>query len=692
VKGAWPVEVLRAAERAAMATVPSGALMQRAAAGLAAECARLLRPAVYGAPVALLVGAGDNGGDALYAGARLARRGAAVTAVLLAPERAHAGGLAALTAAGGRTIAAGPTGDPGTGPAGASAPDAVAAVRGARLVLDGIVGLGAAGPLRPAAAALVAEITGVVVAVDLPSGVHPDTGEVAGAAVRADLTVTFGGLKTGLLAGAGAERAGEVRLVDIGLRLPEPDLRVLEPADVAALVPAPGPTDDKYTRGVAGVAAGSATYPGAGVLCTGAAVRGGAGMVRYAGSAAEHVRSRWPEAIVTDARPSDAGRVQAWVVGPGIGTDDAAAGLLRDVLGQDVPVLVDADGLTLLAREPELLRRRGAPTVLTPHDREFERIAGPVGADRVGAARRAAAELGVTMLLKGNATVVAEPGGLAYVNPTGTPWLATAGSGDVLSGLGAALLAGGLAPGPAAAVAAYLHGLAGTLAAGGASTTAAGVLDALPAALRAARYLQRAARGGPEVGGPCRSGRCRPHRPGEQHTDRLLRRVGPAGGLRRLCEDGAHAAVGGGGRPRRHPGQRRGAPVPDPRRGDGGGQGRRVRPRAAPLGPRGPGRRRELAGRRVPGGGAEPAPGRHQRAGAVLARHAGGGPRRRRRRGRRPVSQRAVGGRRARRRRPGRRPARPGAPQDRHRAVPRRRHRGRLARAGHRRRQVRRGR
>jgi hydroxyethylthiazole kinase-like uncharacterized protein yjeF len=450
VRGAWPVEVVRAAERAAMSSAPDGALMQRAAAGLAVECARILRPGVYGAPVAVLAGAGDNGGDALYAGARLAGRGAAVTAVLLAPDRAHPGGLAALLAAGGRAVPA------------------------------------------PAAAGA----AGTVVAVDLPSGVDADTGAVDGEAVRADVTVTFGGLKPGLLVGAGAERVGRVRLVEIGLDLPAPDLRVLEPADVARLLPRPGPRDDKYTRGVVGVAAGSATYPGAGVLCTGSAVRGGSGMVRYAGSAADHVRDRWPEAIVTADKPSEAGRVQAWVVGPGIGTDDAAAELLRDVLGQDVPVLVDADGLTLLAREPELVRSRTAPTVLTPHDREFERVAGPVGADRVGAARRAATELGVTMLLKGNATVVASPDGTAYVNPTGSPWLATAGSGDVLSGLGGALLAGGLEPALAAALAAYLHGLAGSIAAGGASTTAAGVLDALPAALRAASSFGEAGPGG----------------------------------------------------------------------------------------------------------------------------------------------------------------------------------------------------
>ena len=471
MRAAFPVEVVRAAERAAMQAVPDGALMQRAAAGLAAECVRILRQGVYGTTVAVLAGAGDNGGDALYAGARLAARGAAVTAVLLSPDRAHPGGLTALRAAGGHALPAG-------------SPAATEVVAAARLVLDGIVGIGGSGGLRPAAAGLVAAVTGTVVAVDLPSGVDADTGAVEGEAVRADVTVTFGTLKPGLLVGAGAEHAGDVRLVEIGLDLPEPRLRVLDPADVARLVPRPGPRDDKYTRGVVGVAAGSATYPGAGVLSTGAAVRGGAGMVRYAGGAAEHVRSRWPEAVVTEGKPSEAGQVQAWVVGPGIGTDDAAAGLLRDVLGQDVPVLVDADGLTLLAREPELVRSRTAPTVLTPHDREFERVAGPVGDDRVGAARRAAAEMGVTMLLKGNATVVAGPDGFAYVNPTGTPWLATAGSGDVLSGLGGALLAGGVEPALAAALAAYLHGLAGSIAAGGATTSATGVLAALPAALR----------------------------------------------------------------------------------------------------------------------------------------------------------------------------------------------------------------
>jgi len=478
---------VRAAEAALMAILPDGALMQRAAAGLAVHCGRLLRR-VYGARVAVLVGAGDNGGDALYAGARLAGRGARVTAVLLDPQRAHQGGLAALRDRGGRV--------------GGADSAALAAVRHADLVLDGIVGIGGSGGLRPAAAELAAAAAGgdpVRVAVDLPSGVDADTGAVPGEAFQAQVTVTFGCLKPGLLVGAGAGHAGEVRLVDIGLgpHLPPPRVRVLEPVDVAGLLPVPGPADDKYTRGVVGVVAGSAQYPGAGVLCTGAAVHGDAGMVRYVGAAAALVRARWPEAIISEGEPAEAGRVQSWVVGPGIGTGDAGAALLREVLATDVPVLVDADGLTLLAADPDLVRRRAVPTVLTPHDREFARIAGEVGPDRIGAARRAAADLGAVLLLKGNATVVADPDGTAYVNPTGTPWLATGGSGDVLSGLAGALLAGGVPPAAAAATAAYLHGLAGRLAADGAPTSASGVLDALPAALRTvlAEHRPRRSRG-----------------------------------------------------------------------------------------------------------------------------------------------------------------------------------------------------
>jgi hydroxyethylthiazole kinase-like uncharacterized protein yjeF len=469
VRGVFTVAELRAAEDALLARLPEGALMARAATGLAVECAALLEQ-VYGAQVAVLAGAGNNGGDALYAGAALARRGAAVRALLLNPDRAHQGGLTALKRAGGRVVPADPH-----------------QLADAELVLDGILGIGGRGGLRESAAALAAAAAGLrTVAVDIPSGVDADTGVAAGEAVRADVTVTFGALKPGLLVGDGYLRTGELRFVDIGLgpHLPKPRTHVLEGADVAALLPVPGAADDKYTRGVVGVVAGSARYSGAGVLSTGAAIRGGAGFVRYAGSAPDAIRARYPEVVVhDDARPSDL-RVQAWAVGPGIGTDDAARALLADVLSTDVPVVVDADALTILGEHPELLRGRRAPTVLTPHDREFARIADGPGADRLGSTRAAAAMLGATVLLKGDATVVAAPDGDAWINRTGTPWLGTAGSGDVLTGLIGSLLASGVAAPLAAAAGAFVHGVAGQLAAADGPPSSADVLGSLRRALR----------------------------------------------------------------------------------------------------------------------------------------------------------------------------------------------------------------
>jgi ADP-dependent NAD(P)H-hydrate dehydratase / NAD(P)H-hydrate epimerase len=470
VKGVHTVDEVRAAETALMAELPDGALMQRAAHALSVHCGLLLDRG-YGARVVLLVGRGNNGGDALFAGARLAARGARVTALLLDPEHAHADGLVALDRAGGRT-------------AGADA----AAIAGADLVVDGIVGIGGRGGLRGVAIELAAAAADVkTVAVDVPSGVDADTGWVGDDAIRADVTVTFGALKPGLVAGPGADLAGEVRLADIGLApfLPATGTQLLEANDVRALLPQPDAADDKYTRGVVGVAAGSEQYAGAGVLATGAALHGGAGMVRYIGTAPNQIRARYAEVIVhPEARPQDV-RVQAWVVGPGLGTDDTAMGLLSDVLRTDLPVIVDADAITLVARSPGLVRGRSAPTVLTPHDREFARIADGPTADRLVSVRRAAHDLGATVLLKGNATVIAAPDGTAYVNATGTPWLATAGSGDVLSGLIGTLLAAGLAAPLAAAAGAYVHGVAGQRAAAHGPPTASDVLAELRAALRA---------------------------------------------------------------------------------------------------------------------------------------------------------------------------------------------------------------
>jgi hydroxyethylthiazole kinase-like uncharacterized protein yjeF len=270
-------------------------------------------------------------------------------------------------------------------------------------------------------------------------------------------------------------------LIDIGLDLPDGDLVSLEAADVATRWPMPGPRDDKYTQGVTGVLAGSSTYPGAAILCTGAAVAATSGMVRYAGTAAAEVVSHWPE-VVAAPTMNAAGRVQAWVVGPGLGTDEAGAAALWFALGTDLPVVVDADALTILAAHPALVADRRAPTVLTPHAGEFARLAGhPPGDDRVAATRRLADAFGATVLLKGNVTVIAEPGAPTHLNPAGQSWAATAGSGDVLSGVIGALLAAGLPTGEAAAMAAFVHARAAGLSAADpgprpAPTSASGIL------------------------------------------------------------------------------------------------------------------------------------------------------------------------------------------------------------------------
>ncbi|WP_028926890.1 bifunctional ADP-dependent NAD(P)H-hydrate dehydratase/NAD(P)H-hydrate epimerase [Pseudonocardia acaciae] len=489
----WTAEHVRVAESALMARVPEGALMRRAAYGVSVRAAELLREragGVAGRRVTLLVGAGNNGGDALWAGYELRRRGAGVTAVLLSPERAHPAGLGALRRVGGRVVSGGGDG----------------AVRDADLVIDGIVGISGRGALREPAAALCAAACGAgvpILAVDLPSGVDPDTGTVDGPSVTAAATVTFGAYKP--VHALAPHACGPVRLVDIGLGpyLPaDADLHALDASDVGARWPVPGPADDKYTQGVVGIAAGSTTYPGAAVLSAGAAVAATSGMVRFAGGAADEVRSRWPE-VVAAGSVADSGRAQAWTVGPGIGTGSAGRDTLAAVLDQGVPVCLDADAITLLANTPNLADAAAElPAVYTPHDREFARLAGDVGPDRVAAARRAASSLGATVLLKGHVTVVADPDGRALANPAGGSWAATAGSGDVLSGLIGALLAAGLEPWWAAGCAAYLHAHAASLAATGrhrhtdrtpgAPIGASGLLAAVPEAIRRVRAAARA--------------------------------------------------------------------------------------------------------------------------------------------------------------------------------------------------------
>lgn len=462
MRSAHTVEQVRTAEETLTATLPAGVLMQRAARGLSHALADLLG-GVYGARVHLLVGSGANGGDALHAGAHLARRGAAVTAHLLSPGRTHAEGLTAFRRAGGRVVDGVP----------ARRPD---------VVVDGIVGIGGSGGLRPEAAAAVAALDGVpVVAVDTPSGVGVDTGTMDGPHVRATVTVTFGTHKVAHLVDPAAQACGAVHLVDIGLDLPAAQVTALQAEDVARLLPVPEPAAHKYTRGVVGVRAGSASYTGAAVLCVAGASCGLAGMVRYvpagAGGASTVeglVRAAHPEVVV------GAGRVQAWVVGSGGGEEAKAA--LSAALEDGVPLVVDADALAALDGP------LGVPALLTPHAGELARMLGTereaVEAEQLRHAREAATRFGAVVLLKGRHTLVAAPDGRVRVTTVGPPWLATAGAGDVLAGLCGALLAAGLDPFDAGSAGSWLHGAAAALASGGGPLRAADVVAALPQACR----------------------------------------------------------------------------------------------------------------------------------------------------------------------------------------------------------------
>lgn len=447
---AYAVGDVRAAEADALAGMAPQALMAKAAYGVATLAIRLLEDAigrVVGAKVLLLVGSGDNGGDALYAGVHLADRGAGVTALLVG-ERAHQGGLAAL---------------------GEARCEVITSLTGfdlseVDLVIDGIVGIGSHGGLQGKAADIAGRLpdSAIVLAVDLPSGVDPDSGEIQGAHILADVTAVCGVLKIAHVIDPGASSAGICEVIDLGLDMSRATsrLEVWQGIDVANALPRPTAASDKYSRGVLGVVAGSVEYPGAGALVCTSALSTGVGMIRYLGKASENVIGDHPEVVRV------AGRVQAWVVGPGL-VDVVAEGALATALASDQPLILDAGALALLPS--------GRPdTLITPHAGELASLLGLDRADIEGRslhfARLAASKYAVTVLLKGSTTIVAAPDGRISVNPTGTPKLATAGSGDVLAGVIGALTAGGLPLFEAATVGAWLHGLAGRLMSGAGST------------------------------------------------------------------------------------------------------------------------------------------------------------------------------------------------------------------------------
>ena len=424
-------EEMRAADAAALAEVSHETLVRRAGTAVA-QCALRMLGGAYGRRVVVVAGKGSNGADGRVAAAALARRGARV-AVVDAAESAPA------------------------------LPDC-------DLVIDGAYGTGFRGsyeaPAVPADAA--------VLAIDIPSGVDADSGQAGPGAARADRTVTFAALKPGLLQGGGPSLCGQIEVADIGIGFPTPAAMVMEDADIAAFLPLRARDGNKWVHAV-GVAAGSPGMEGAAVLCTRGAMAAGAGMIRL-GSPGDPTAA-WPTEAVRMHLPAEGwagafleatAKCKAVVLGPGLGTSEGAAEEIRAVIAAvPVPLVIDADALTALGQSDAartLLSKRSAPSILTPHDGEYARVAGTApGEDRLAAARSLAQATGAIVLLKGALTAVATPEGGApdvLLSAAGVPALATAGSGDVLSGIIGAFCARGLEPHRAAALGAHVHGRA----------------------------------------------------------------------------------------------------------------------------------------------------------------------------------------------------------------------------------------
>jgi hydroxyethylthiazole kinase-like uncharacterized protein yjeF len=494
--------------------VPGELLMECAGRLVAAVAESERAPA---GRVLLFCGPGNNGGDGLVAARQLHLRGVPVLAVLAA-DPARLRGDAARNLERAERV-----GVPFAGSRWRAEPGDV--------LVDALFGTGLARALEGEAAALVRRIAAArpsarVVAVDLPSGLDADTGQPLGPCAAADVTVTLSLPKRGLALEPGRALSGRVVVGRIGIADEAPGLALpvslLTRRGAGALLPARPADGHKGSFGHVLVAAGSRGKTGAAALAAEGAARTGAGLVTIAcpaGSNAvlevkctEAMTAPLPdtpegELAAAAAEPllALAGERDALALGPGVGRGPGARALVRRVaLGARVPLVLDADGLVAFAGEPEALSARRGPAVLTPHPGECGALLGlepgEVNRDRIGVALQLAARSGAVVLLKGAATVVAEPGGRVRVNPTGGPVLATGGTGDVLAGVVAALLAQGLAPFDAAAAGAFLHGAAGDrLAArvGGSGALAGDLAGELPAA---AASLRSAAREDPTRG------------------------------------------------------------------------------------------------------------------------------------------------------------------------------------------------
>ncbi|HEX7589935.1 MAG TPA: NAD(P)H-hydrate dehydratase [Demequinaceae bacterium] len=503
---------IRAAEAEPLAREGEAALMDRAAAAVADAAAGLLAERnidAAGTRAVLLVGTGNNGGDALLAGALLAAAGATVTALQVG-DTAHPRGLAALREAGGAVISR-------VAATGVGASSAAALLADANLVIDGIVGLGATAGLREPAASLVAAIPAsvTVLAVDLPSGLDADSGLADSGAtgsvrsrsadlgsvdsgspahVTAHATVSFTAPTACVLLPPAALAAGRVTFADVGVPIPprKPGAPArLTDAGIAARWPVPEAGDNKYSRGVVGIVAGSEAYPGAAILACTAAIRSGAGLVRFVGPrrAQDLVLAARPEVVAAD--PSlPLPRVDAWVLGPGVADDPDQEAAILAAVASGVPCVVDAGGIMPVVLARALEGPGASGLLLTPHAGELARALAGIGStisadeiarDPAAAARTLAEATRATVLLKGAVTLVASPSGTLWSQADGPAWLATAGAGDVLAGIAGALLAAGLPADEAGAVAASVHGRAARLVSGGGPIAALDIASALAA-------------------------------------------------------------------------------------------------------------------------------------------------------------------------------------------------------------------
>ena len=478
-------------------------LMERAGRAVARAAVETAQ-GVYGRRAVVICGKGNNGGDGFVAARHLAREGMRVDVLAVEPMTEEPGPAMRNAA---RLREQGLVARAWT-PARAEA-----ALADADVAVDAIFGTGFHGTPDGAWAAAIDILNGSaapVVAVDIPSGVDGASGAVDGPAVWAHLTVAFGAAKVGSVLLPGAERAGTIRVIDIGLidALAEANVGLTEPGDVAVTLPRRPRDGHKRTSGVLLVVAGSRTMTGAPALVARAAGRVGAGLVVVAApvDAMPAVQARVAEAVfeplpqaadgavalgALETVLEAAGRATAMAVGPGLGRSEESARLVRELVRRSpVPLVLDADGLNAFEGDAELLRRRDVELVLTPHDGEFARLMGSAVADasdRIAAARGLAMCADAVALLKGARTVIAAPEGMARVNPTGGPALSTAGTGDVLTGTIGALLARGGGGLDAATAGAFIHGLAGTLAGRslGEGTLAGDVIERLPDAMSA---------------------------------------------------------------------------------------------------------------------------------------------------------------------------------------------------------------